>query len=121
MALADNIRILSLHEPPAGDAARNPPGLDAVNARNLDVANTAESIGVPATEPTAAYFVRLAVTDDTYVHFTGTAAVPGDVTDGTASELLPAKSVSWFYIRGVTNISVVSLVAAARVTASFYK
>jgi hypothetical protein len=81
----------------------------------------AESIGVPATDPTAANFVRLAVTEDTYVSFTGTAAVPADTTDGAASECLPSKSVHWFYIRGVTNISVITAATAGIVTASFYR
>jgi hypothetical protein len=36
--------------------------------------------------------VRIAATADIYVSFTGTAAIPGDVTDGTASELLPIRA-----------------------------
>jgi hypothetical protein len=64
--------------------------------------------------------VRIAATADIYVSFTGTAAIPGDVTDGTASELLPySRGDHWFYIRGVTAISVISATTPV-VTASFY-
>jgi hypothetical protein len=121
MAVADNIRPLSLQAFEASIAARNPPGLDCVNARAL-AASTAEGITVPATEPTAAHFVRLAVTEDCYFSVHTTATVPGDVTDGTASEYLPAKSVTWLYVRGVTTISVITAAAGgAIVTASFYR
>jgi hypothetical protein len=117
MATAD-ITILALHEPEANDAARKVPL--ANNSRAI-ATGVAESIAVPTTDPTAANFVRIAVTEDTYVNFAGAAAIPTDLDDGTASELLPAKSWHWFYIRGVTAISVITNAATGIVTASFYR
>jgi hypothetical protein len=103
MALADNIKVLSLHEPGAYICARQPPGPDSVNARVLAAA-TAENINVPATDPRAANFVRLCATGDIYYNVNTTAAVPAaDVTDGTASELLPAGVELWLYIKGVST------------------
>jgi hypothetical protein len=119
MALADNIKVLSLHEPGAYICARQPPGPDSVNARVLAAA-TAENINVPATDPRAANFVRLCATGDIYYNVNATAAVPGDVTDGTASELLPAGVELWLYIKGVANISVISA-GTPIVTATFYQ
>jgi hypothetical protein len=120
MALADNIKILSLHEPGCYVAARQPPGPDSVNARVLAAA-TPENINVPATDPRAANFVRLCATGDIYYSVNGAAAVPAaDVTDGTASELLPAGQELWLYIKGVANISVISA-GTPIVTATFYQ
>lgn len=88
--------------------ARNPSGY--VLARAL-AASTAESITVPA----GAKFVVLSATGDFYANFTTTATVPGDTTDGTASELNP----SVIDVSGVTTISVISA-ATPIVTAAFY-
>lgn len=118
MAVADNIGILTVQPPTVGICPRKPPGLDCVNARLLAAA-TAENIAVPGAGANAANYVRLAATADIYVNFSGAAAVPGDVTDGTASELIPAGKPEWYYVKGVTNISVISAVTPI-VTASFY-
>ena len=84
-------------------------------------ANTAEDITVPAaTAPTTARYVRLCGTVDFYYSTTTTATVPGDTTDGTACELIPAGKVEWLYISGVTTISVISA-ATCIVTASFFR
>ena len=53
---------------------------------------------------------------DFYAKPNGAAAVPGDVTDGTASELNP---VIWD-LNGVTSIGLIAS-AARKVTLSFYK
>jgi hypothetical protein len=115
MAIAD-IKVLSLHEPTI-DAPRNVP---LCNNAAVLAAATAENIAVPASDPTAANFVRIAATDHIYVKFDGTATVPGDTTDGTASELIPLGTVAWYYVRGVANISVISA-GTPVVTASFYQ
>lgn len=57
---------------------------DYVNAKAL-AASTAESETVPA----LAGKVRFNCTADFYVKIGGTATVPGDTTDGSASELNP--------------------------------
>ena len=58
---------------------------DAINARSL-AAGVAESDTVPA----GAGKVLFAATGNYYVKVNGTATVPGDTTDGSASELNPA-------------------------------
>lgn len=85
---------------------------DSVMARAL-AANTAESITVPS----GARIVVLTCTENFYANPVTTAAVPGDVTDGSASELNPqARSVV-----GVTTISVITAAAGGAVlTAAFY-
>lgn len=88
--------------------ARNPSGY--VLSRLL-AASTAESFAVP----TGAKFVVLSSTADFYANFTTTATVPGDVTDGTASELNP----SVIDVSGVTTISVISA-GTPIITAAFY-
>lgn len=88
--------------------ARPPSGY--VLARAL-AANTAESFAVPA----GAKFVVLSSTADFYVNCAGTATVPGDTTDGTASELNP----STLDVSGVATISVISA-GTPIVTAAFY-
>jgi len=122
MAVADNIRGLTVQPFAVGNHPRNFPGADCVLARAL-AASTAESVAVPGSGATAARYVRIAATEDVYVSFSTTATVPGDVTDGSASELLPkAKGEFWFYCSGVTAISVITAAAAgAIVTASFYR
>lgn len=74
-------------------------------------AGVAESFTVPA----GAEYVIFSATGDFYAKANGTATVPGDVTDGTASELNPtARSCS-----PAGTISVISS-AAVVVTAAFY-
>ena len=74
-------------------------------------ANTAEAFTVP----TDAKWVVFKGTGDFYANYSTTAAVPGDITDGTASELNPDKR----NIAGVSSISIISA-ATPIVTASFY-
>jgi len=83
-------------------------------SRALAVASTAESI----TPPTGARFVIFSYTHPTYVNCFTTATVPGDVTDGTASELNPSGYA--FSPNELPTISVVSATAGAIVTAAFY-
>jgi hypothetical protein len=113
MALGDAIGVISVLPYDVGSKPRRPAGADCVNAVALAAA-TAESITVPAT----ASIVRLVATLDSYVKFTGTATVPVDTVDGTASELMPAGKEQWYYIKGLT-ISVISA-GTPIVTASFY-
>lgn len=83
-----------------------------VQARSL-AASTAETI----TPPTDARFVLISCTANVYVAFnSGTATVPSDTTDGTASELNPTMR----RISSSATISVISPVAAV-CTAAFYK
>ena len=85
---------------------------DQVDARVLGVA-TAE----PHTVPAGATTVIFSGNADFYVNAFGTATVPAaDVTDGSASELNPAR-------RSVVGIATLSLIspAATIVTMSFYK
>lgn len=88
------------------------PPSDSVMARAL-AANTAETITVPA----GAEYVVFAGTADFYAAYgTGvTATVPGDTTDGSASELNPTMR----NIKGKRDISVISA-ATCIVTAAFY-
>lgn len=84
-------------------------------------AGVAEAITVPAASATTSgRYVRLCGTVDFYYSTTTTATVPGDTTDGTACELVPAGKVEWLYISGVTTISVISA-ATCIVTASFFR
>ena len=82
-----------------------------IDARDL-AANTNETHTVPA----GADFVFFSADGDFYAKPNGAAAVPGDVTDGTASELKP----SHWDLNGVTNIGLIAS-AARKVTLSFYK
>lgn len=86
------------------------PDATSVYSRSL-AANTAEGITVPA----GANFAVFSATDDFYANYVTTATVPGDVTDGTASELNPSiRNVS-----GVTTISVISS-GTPIITVTFY-
>ena len=119
MAVADNIRILTVQGPEPFVSPRNFPAADSVLARLLAAA-TAEAITVPGTGATAAKYVCISATDDIFVSFTTTATVPGDTTDGTASVLLSKyKGEHWFFCNGVNTISVISS-GTPIVTASFY-
>ncbi len=85
-----------------------------VNARSL-AANTAET----ETVPTGANMVIFSGNVDYYVNSTTTATVPGDTTDGTASELNPE-----CYIFSQDDApATFSIIAASAgiVTASYYK
>lgn len=85
-----------------------------VNARAL-AAGVAESISVPS----GANMVFLNTTAHTYVNMGGTAAVPTDLDDGSASALLSDGGQA-YYLDGVTTISVISA-GTPIVTATFYK
>ena len=82
-----------------------------IDARDL-AATTNETHTVPA----GADYVTFSGDGDFYAKPNGAAAVPSDVTDGTASELNP---VIWD-LNGVTSIGLISPVAR-KVTLSFYK
>lgn len=85
---------------------------NAVN--NISLAGgTAENITIPA----GAKAVMLKGTDNFFVNFTTTAAVPGDVTNGQASELIVSPQI--FDIDGVSNISVIAS-SACLVNAAFF-
>lgn len=84
---------------------------DFVNARLL-AANVAENVDVPP----GARIAVFSATGDFYARYdNGTAAVPGDVTDGSAAELNPVAR----YLDGVTRISLVSA-ATPIITVAFY-
>lgn len=87
-----------------------------VNAVAL-AASTAESFTVPTlADGTPAKYVVFGFTSNTYVNCYTTATVPGDTSDGSASELNPS---GYRLPPDVTTISVISP-AASVVTASFY-
>ena len=91
---------------------------DFVLARSL-AATTAESITVP-TGPdgkSKASYVSFSSTCDFYANYSQTATVPGDTTDGTASELNPMVR---YLSGGVTTISVITAASSCIITASFY-
>jgi hypothetical protein len=93
------------------------PSTDGVMARSLAAA-TAESIAVPG----GARYVRLAATQDIFATYrSGIATIPGDVTDGSASELLPYGREHWRFLGSeVTSISVIGS-STPIVTATFFK
>ena len=84
---------------------------DFINSRSL-AANTVEASTVPA----LAGKVFFGATGNFYALNNGTAAVPGDVTDGSASELNPA---CWMVAPG----DIISLIAPAAcvVTLAYYR
>lgn len=84
----------------------------SVMARSL-AASTAESI----TPPAGSRYVIFSSNVDIYVNCYATATVPGDTTDGTASELNPAGYE--FNTNELPTISVISA-SAGIVTAAFY-
>lgn len=99
------------------DQPVNPAGY--VNALAL-AANVAENMATPDTK---AYLVRIAGTADIYIGWTATATVPGDTTDGSASELVKVNggSETWRMVTGIASFSVITAAAGgAVVTASFY-
>ena len=86
------------------------PAPDYVCARVL-AAGVAESVTVP----TGARYAVFSSTGDFYARFTGTATVPVDTDDGTASELNPG-------IRDVSGLTTLSVISAGTptVTVAFY-
>lgn len=84
----------------------------SVMVRSL-AASTAESI----TPPAGARFVIFSSNVDFFVNAFTTATVPGDVTDGTGSELNPAAYM--FSPNELPTLSVISA-SAGIVTAAFY-
>ena len=82
-----------------------------VNSNTL-TANSAAS----QTVPTGARFVIFSSTCNFYANPTTTATVPGNITNGSASELNPN---AWF-VTDVTTISMISQVSCT-ITTSFYK
>lgn len=102
---------------PFNDPGANPVDPPGYCSSRLLAATTAESITIPA----GAQFVRIAATADIFYSFTGAAAVPADVDDGSACELLKVQSnAEWRKIpAGATALSVISP-GTPTVTASFY-
>ena len=84
---------------------------DYIDSRAL-LANVAETQAVPAD----ARFVVFSATDSIYVNYVGTATVPGDVVNGSASELNPSGRV----IEGLASFSVIAP-ANCVVSMAFYK
>lgn len=87
-----------------------------VLARSL-AASTAESISVPTVNGVQARYVIFSSNCDFYVNGYTTATVPGDTTDGTASELNPA---GYAIPADVTTLSVITAASSGIVTAAFY-
>lgn len=84
-----------------------------VNAKAIAAAGAAEA----DTPPTGAAVVLFSANGDFYALPNGTATVPGDTSDGSASELNPA---SWA-LDDVTSISVISPAGGAtQVTLTYY-
>jgi hypothetical protein len=82
-----------------------------IDARDL-AATTNETHTVPA----GADYVLFSADGDFYAKPNGAAAIPGDVTDGSASEISPK---AW-HLEGVTSIGLIAP-AARKITLSFYK
>ena len=82
----------------------------------IDARDLAASTNETHTVPAGADYVIFSGDGDFYAKPNGAAAVPADVTDGTASELNP---VIWD-LNGVTSIGLISS-AARKITLSFYK
>ncbi len=82
-----------------------------VNANSL-----AASVAESQTVPTGARWVLFSAACNFYANPTTTATVPGDVTNGSASELNPS---SW-YVADVATISVIAPTACV-ITFAFYK
>jgi hypothetical protein len=94
-----------------GEQTFIPPAPTYVDARDL-AANTNETHTVPA----GAEMVLFSADGDFYAKPNGAAAVPGDVTDGTASQLNPKQ----WSLESTTSIGLIAS-AARRVTLSFFK
>lgn len=79
-------------------------------------ASAAKSFAVPTTMVPKPKYVIFSCTGNFYANCYTTATVPGDVTDGSASELAP---IAYQLTDDITTISVISP-AASIITASFY-
>lgn len=91
---------------------------DYVDARALTSGGGAESLTVPD----GAVFVVFSATGNFYARYEATAAVPADVSDGTASELNP--TIRKLVKDDGSTIKTISLVtpdASIVVTASYFK
>lgn len=112
-AQASQVRSMSVAYPNGSYALAIP---DYTNALSL-AASTAESFTVPTgANGSKARYVSFASTCDFYANYRTTATVPGDTTDGSASELNPL-------IRLVdTSTTTISVISASTciITASFY-
>lgn len=86
------------------------PPSDHCDSRNL-IAGAAEAFDVPD----GAKYAMFASTGDFFASYTQAATVPGDVTNGSASELNPTMR----YVNGVRQISVIAP-ADVTVTVSYY-
>ena len=82
----------------------------------IDARDLAASTNETHTVPAGADYVIFSADGDFYAKPNGAAAIPSDVTDGTASELNP---VIWD-LTAVTSLGLISS-AARKVTLSFYK
>lgn len=102
---------------PVDSPGENPRSAPTYVCARLLAANTHEEITVPA----KAAYVRLAATDNIYYIFGANAAVPGDIDDGSACELLKTQGDAEYLIipPGATSLSVISA-GTPIVTASFY-
>ena len=81
----------------------------------VDSVSLAAGVAKSFTVPANGHFAIFSATNDFYANYTTTATVPGDVSNGTASELNPTLR----YIKGVTTISVIAP-ASAVVTITYY-
>lgn len=98
--------------------AINFPSADGVNSVSL-ANGVAESITIPS----GALLVRLVGTSDFYINPWATAAIPTDITNGTAAELVKASggAEKWYSLKpDITALSVITSAASCIVTASFY-
>jgi hypothetical protein len=103
---------------PQGNSPIPRPVANSTMAVSL-AAGVAKSITIPNTSSTVppAKYVIFSGTGNYYVNLFTTATVPGDTTDGTASELNP--TAYQLPANDVTTISVISPVACV-LTAAFY-
>ncbi len=82
----------------------------------IDARDLAASTNETHTVPAGADYVIFSADGDFFAKPNGAAAIPGDVTDGSASELNP---VIWD-LSGVTTIGLIAN-AVRKITLSFYK
>lgn len=92
------------------------PVSDTINARNITIGGTAEDLTIPS----GAKYVVFSATADFYVGWSATAAVPADVTDGSASELNPTVRRLTQSVLDAGVVSVNAPAAGTIITASFY-
>lgn len=117
-ALALLLPGLALSQTRIPSAVEAPFGLvpsEYVNSVSL-AASTAETIPVPAD----AMYVLFSATCNFYANYSTTATVPGDVTNGSASELNPSQRRLSLGSTRIAAISVISPTTCV-ITASFYR